>query len=113
MTTSRQCDVPAQASDVTPLGDGDPRHGVRSVAHGASWAPIIELPARRRSGIVADGLLAGIAGIAMVALWASIDETGVPPVVTSFQMICLLAVGLTASSLIAVAEHRPALGSAS
>jgi len=72
-------------------------------------ARVIVLATRRRR-IVADGLVAGAAGAATLAIWASVGATEVVPAITWLEMAGLVAVGLAASLLVAVAERRPALG---
>jgi hypothetical protein len=73
-------------------------------------ARVIVMPSRRRRHVVAEGMVAGAAGAATLALWASVGATEVVPAVTWLEMAGLLAVGLAASLLVAFAERRPALG---
>src|SRR5689334_17327440 len=72
-------------------------------------ARVIVLPRRRRP-VATDGLVAGVAGAATLALWSTIGAPDVVPAITWLEMGALVIVGLAASLLVAFAERRPALG---
>jgi hypothetical protein len=82
----------------------------RARLRAVSPARVIVLPSRRQQHVVADGLVAGGAGAVTLALWATVGATELMPAVTWLEMACLVALGLAASLLVALAERRPALG---